>query len=208
MIKNLKQHYQNLLSKHGTSPFAVQYPNKTSQYKRFEILTSTIKQNDSIIDVGCGLGDMYQYLSEHQFNGKYLGLDFVDEFIELAIKKHSHNKNIDFQCFDLLTEKIPDNYDYILLSGVFNNNTPNNKEFMLNTLNKMFKSCKKGIAFNAMSTYVDYQDESLYYTNPLTIFDYCKRNLSSKVTLKHDYLLKKGSIPYEYTIYVYREDYE
>jgi hypothetical protein len=68
----------------------------------------------------------------------------------------------------------------------------------------MFQSCQKGIAFNAMSTYVDFQVDDLYYSNPLAVFDFCKKNLSRKVTLKHDYILREGSIPFEYVIYVYK----
>ena len=75
---------------------------------------------------------------------------------------------------------------------------------MISTIDKMFLACEKGISFNAMSTYVDYQDEILYYSNPLDIFDYCKRNLTRKVVLRHDYLVKADSIPYEYTIYLYK----
>jgi len=206
MIENLKQYYQELLIKHGPSPEAVQHIHKSSQYKRFEILTSIAKKNDSIVDIGCGLGDMFQYLTEQKFSGRYLGLDFVEEFIMLAKKKYSPRAS--FQQCDLLTEEVPSGYDYIILSGVFNNKMQNNHEFMLTTLEKMFSSCKKGIAFNAMSTYVDYQDDNLYYTDPLYIFDFCKKKLSRNVTLKHDYILKQGSIPYEYTIFVYRESNE
>jgi hypothetical protein len=75
---------------------------------------------------------------------------------------------------------------------------------MLNGIKSMFNACTKGIALNAMSTYVDFQADNLYYTDPLEIFDYCKRNLSRKVTLRHDYLVKENSIPFEYCIYVYK----
>ncbi|MBU2892945.1 class I SAM-dependent methyltransferase [Colwellia sp. D2M02] len=210
MIKNLKAHYQQLLRQHGPSPAAVQHVNKLSQFKRFSILNSitesTVKSTDySIIDVGCGLGDMYEYLQDKNFSGTYLGLDFVEEFITLAQQKYHSLANVNFQQCDLQTEHIPEGYDYVLLSGVFNNKMPNNEVFMLNTLKKMFASCNKGIAFNAMSTYVDYQDEQLYYSDPLAIFDFCKKHLSKNVVLKHDYILKAGSIPFEYTIFVYRE---
>ncbi|MCO4798662.1 MAG: class I SAM-dependent methyltransferase [Colwelliaceae bacterium] len=207
MINDLKAYYKNLLDQHGDSPLAVQHINSDSQYKRFEILSAIDNNAKSIIDLGCGLGDMYQYLQNNKYDGCYLGLDFLADFIKLANNKFdsSNNKNVNFQVCDLSKDDMPSGYDYILLSGVFNNKMENNKEFMLNTLKKMFSSANKGIAFNAMSTYVDYQDEQLYYSDPLEVFDYCKRHLSSAVTLKHDYLVKSNSIPYEYTIYVYKQ---
>ena len=97
-----------------------------------------------------------------------------------------------------------DGYDYVFLSGVFNNIMENNWEFMKLTLRKMFNACNKGIAFNAMSTYVDYFDEELFYVDPCKVFDFCKKELSSKVTLRNDYLIKENSIPFEFAIYVYK----
>jgi SAM-dependent methyltransferase len=207
MIDDLKAYYQNLLTQHGDSPLSVQHISTDSQFKRFEILNAIDKNAHSIIDIGCGLGDMYKYLMNNQYKGRYLGLDFLADFIDLANNKYAHHKNQDvgFQVCDLNQDDIPKGYDYILLSGVFNNKMENNEEFMLTTLKKMFASANKGIAFNAMSTYVDYQDDELYYSDPLVIFDFCKRNLSHAVTLKHDYLVKTDSIPYEYTIYVYKQ---
>ena len=206
MISDLKQHYKELLKEHGPSPEAVQHINKDSQYKRFEILCEIAPHMQSVIDVGCGLGDMFQYLNSQDFKGKYLGLDFISEFISLSENHFKAYSNAQFKECNLLTDNIPLGYDFILLSGVFNNNQKNNEEFMYSTITKMFNSCQKGIAFNAMSTYVDFQDTNLYYSDPLKVFDFCKRNLTRKVVLKHDYLVKKNSIPFEYTMYLYKEN--
>lgn len=61
-----------------------------------------------------------------------------------------------------------------------------------------------GVAFNALSTYVEYEDESLYYSNPLAVFDYLKREMGVHPILKHNYILSEGRYPYEYTIYAYK----
>jgi len=202
--QNIKIHYQNLFDKHGDAPESVQYSNTESQLKRFEILFEIDKNMSSLIDMGCGLAHLYDYLISKKFNGKYLGLDFVPEFIEADKLKFKNDSQASFMEFDIIKQEIPEGYDFVLLSGVFNNKMNNNKDFMLNGITKMFKSCKKGVAFNAMSTYVDFQAEDLYYSNPLEVFDFCKRNLTKKVALRHDYLVKKNSIPFEYAIYLYK----
>ena len=46
---------------------------------------------------------------------------------------------------------------------------------------------------------VDFRSPSLYYANPGEVVDFCCRELSRYVVLRHDYPL------YEHTIYVYRE---
>ncbi len=202
-MNDTSKHYKELFKKHGVDAKSVQWSDKESQFKRFEALLQVENEISSIIDLGCGFGDLYEYLQLNNFNGKYLGLDNVDEFIDAAKERFSDG-TAEFKKFDINTSKIPKGYDYIILSGVFNNKFDGNRDFMINTINEMFKKCEKGIAFNAMSTYVDYQADDLYYTNPLEIFDYCKLNLTRKVVLKHDYIVKKGSIPFEYTIFLYK----
>ncbi|NMP32895.1 class I SAM-dependent methyltransferase [Thalassotalea sp. M1531] len=160
---------------------------------------------NSIIDIGCGLGDMYSFLLSQGYEGEYLGLDFVEDFVTLANEKFVDHPKAKFQVFDINKQRVPSGYDYILLSGVFNNKTDDSEQFLYSCLRKMFAACEKGVGFNAMSTYVDFFAEDLYYSNPLEVFDFCKKELTLNVTLKHDYLVKEGSVPYEYTIFLHKQ---
>lgn len=204
MNEDVKKHYKGLYEKHGMAPEAVQYISKDSQYRRFDVLAQIDPEMKSLVDLGCGLGDMYDFLKGQNKNVKFLGLDFVNEFVEAATERFKQDENASFKCFDGLKDEFPKGYDYYALSGVFNNKVENNEEFMFSTITKMFAACEKGIAFNAMSTYVDYFDEHLFYIDPLKVFDYCKKHLSRKVVLRHDYLVKDNSIPFEFTIYLYK----
>ena len=47
------------------------------------------------------------------------------------------------------------------------------------------------MAFNNLSYYVDYYDKGLYYVKPEKIFELCKKNISLKVKIRHDYQIKK-----------------
>lgn len=203
-MTELKKHYQELFEAHGDKPESVQYSDSGSQNRRFEILSQVAPELNSVIDIGCGLAHMYSYLKSKGFNGKYYGLDFVPEFIQFNKQKYKDDSNTLFKEFDITKDEIPGGYDYILLSGVFNNKMDDNRSFMLNAIKKMFNACNKGIAFNAMSTYVDFMVDDLYYTNPVEVFDFCKKELSKKVTLRHDYLVKENSIPFEYAMYIYK----
>ncbi|MCX8080341.1 MAG: class I SAM-dependent methyltransferase [Bacteroidia bacterium] len=202
---DIKEHYRELFKKHGASPHAVQYSDRKSQYRRFEILCEIDKNITSVTDFGCGLADLFVYLRESKnFQGKYLGLDFVPEFIDYNKKHFAQYANASFLQFDINKDTLNIKNDYVILSGVFNNKSDNNEEFMFSTIKKMYDACLKGVAFNAMSTYVDYFDENLFYIDPLKVFDFCKKNITSKVTLRHDYLVKENSIPFEFCIYLYR----
>jgi SAM-dependent methyltransferase len=207
MNKVIQNHYSNLYQQYGNSPKSLQWSDTYSQFKRFKILSEIAKDVSwsRIIDIGCGLAHFLDYLkNQKQFNGEYLGLDFVSDFIIDNKKRFKNNKDTLFQLFDVAVNELPNDFDYIFISGIFNNKTNENADFLKNTITKAFNSTKKGVAFNLMSTYVDYMDEGLYYANPMEIFDYCKTHITKKITLRHDYLVKENTIPFEFTIYLYK----
>jgi ubiquinone/menaquinone biosynthesis C-methylase UbiE len=200
----IREHYQQLFKDNGPGPQAVQYSSRESQWKRFEVLCQISNSMNSVLDVGCGLGDLFQFFIEKEKVCTYLGVDFVDEFIHHAKERFKERSQASFRRFDARKEHLPKDFDYAILSGVFNNKTDDNASFMKRVIRDMYEAAKCGVAFNAMSTYVDYRDENLYYSDPRQIFDYCKSKLTKRIVLRHDYCVKTDSIPFEYTIYLYK----
>ena len=201
----LISHYQKLLSDHGDDAKALQHFDQKSQLKRFEVLSSYIPQESfTALDIGCGLGHLQTYLAETKKNFHYHGADIVPEFITMCRKKFSGNSNVSFSQTDLLenNEGLAKSYDYVIICGIFNNKVDDNWGFLTSMITKAFALTTHTLSFNLLSTYVDHQAKELYYVDPCVVFDYCKKNLSRKVTLRHDYIVKEGSIPYEYTIHV------
>lgn len=98
--------------------------------------------------------------------------------------------------------------DFVIINGVFNNKVPGNDGFgyMCDILCRLMPIVRKGIAFNAMSTYVDFLDEELVYFDPGRVFNFCKENLSNLVSLRHDYQVKPDVLPYEFCTYVYKDE--
>ncbi|WP_395344870.1 class I SAM-dependent methyltransferase [Ningiella sp. W23] len=205
MNEDVKQHYQKLYETHGRDHNAVQYSSKDSQFARFEILLDVADEISSVADMGCGLGDLLPLLRQRHPHASYQGYDFVDGFVSDASVRFSNDDNASFHHFDVMKDDIKQGADYVVLSGMLNNLMTDNAYFTEVTLNKMWQAANKGIAFNALSHYVDYQDEGLYYQDPLKLFDYCKRHFSKYVALRHDYDVKENSIPFEFTIYVYKK---
>jgi len=203
--QEVKKFFEKRLDTFGPNFQAVQYSSIESQNKRYEILTEIVKPNDVVADVGCGVGHLYEFLKEKKaFQGKYIGLDFVESFVKIAQDRFK-NESAEFHVHEIGSDPFPKDVDYYLLSGTFNNLMGDNKLFMFQTIKQMFEASRKAIAFNAMSTYVDFQVPDLFYSDPLEVVDFCKKNVSRKLTLRHDYLVKDNSIPFEYTIYLYKE---
>lgn len=199
----LKQHYTELYKQFGSDPRAIQWSSKQTQFKRFEILCSQVETDDKILDLGCGLGDMATYLRDNKnHTGNYFGLDFVPDFISSATNRFSTDPKINFKEFDIHKDTLPNDYDVIILSGVFNNIMDDNWAFIVDSLQKMYAATNRTVSFNALSTYVDYEDDNLYYTDPLRLFDYCKKFITPTLSLQHDYLIKENSIPFEFTMHL------
>ena len=198
--------YNELYEIYGNSPNAVKARDSQQQYLRFRELINIIelKNYDKVLDVGCGLGDLSKYLRRRKFNVRYLGVDFIDGFIKTAKKKYENNRT-KFLRLDIKNKNFPKKHDWLILSGLFNDQKKNADKFMFQIIKKMFKSANKGIAFNGLSKYVDYEDKSLFYSYPDKVFQFCIKNLSKYAILKTNYQLKKNTIPFEYTIAVFKK---
>lgn len=196
------EHYDRLLRESGDTPEAAQWADQATQDLRLKILCEIGDlKSAKVLDFGCGMGRLYELLSEQGFKGEYVGYEIAPELAAAAQKKHAAAR---FEHRDILSEGIPEEFDYVLISGVFNNKHSASNDYVLAVLKALFARTLKGLAFNGLSTYVDYFADNLNYMDPVATFAHCKAELSSAVTLRHDYQLKPNVIPYEFTIYVYK----
>lgn len=115
--------------------------------------------------------------------------------------KNNNSDAKEFICSDFLNYNFMDNYDYIICNGILTQKLEATNiemdNYALELIKKMFKLCKKGIAFNLMTTKVNYFSNNLYYKSPVEILSFCMNELSSNIRIDHSYL-------YEYTVYVYK----
>jgi cyclopropane fatty-acyl-phospholipid synthase-like methyltransferase len=159
-----------------------------------------------VLDFGCGTGALFAYLSEELgFTGEFVGYDLAWPAIDLARRLHPAGR---FERRDVLSQGVHEDFDYILASGVFNNRTSDGWGLMTTLLAALWPYARRALAFNALSTYVDFREDHLWYVDPGEVFAWCKRELSPALSLRHDYQLKAGVIPFEFTVFVYRIELE
>ena len=61
----VKDFFNKLVEKHGYSPKSLAYSGEKSQKIKFNIVTEVgIEDNCSVLDVGCGFGDYFNYLKQ------------------------------------------------------------------------------------------------------------------------------------------------
>jgi len=194
--KTIKR-YEERLQKYGVSAQAMGWRDKEQQYMRFVVLAAIGDLNNcSVLDVGCGFGDFYDFLKGKGLNVRYTGYDISDKLIEIAQQKHPEAT---FEVKDILEEESHEKFDYVVSSGILNARLSDNEGYVRGMLRQCFELCNIGVAMNIMSNYVDYKEEDLHYYSPEHIFAFCK-TLTKRAALRHDYM------PFEFTVYLYKDD--
>jgi len=191
--------YENNILEKGINPKALGWKEESDQYLRFEKLANILleKENSSfsVNDYGCGYGSMFHFFDKIKpgLLDKYYGYDISENMLAEA-KKMIQDERAEFFC----TSDMKHFVDYSFVSGTYNVKfDATDKEwlsFIKDNLLQLARMSKKGFSFNLLTTYVDWKESNLYYANPLELFDFCKKNISKKVNLFHDYDL------YEFTI--------
>jgi SAM-dependent methyltransferase len=186
--------FTNLLHEHTSGPEALNWGSRHSQELRFQILAEIgISKGASLLDVGCGLGDFHAWQKNQGLELKYFGVDITPAMVAAAQKRFA---DAHFQVADLL-EKQVGVFDYVIASGIFYLRQNDPQRYLENVVEKLFKNCRVGIAFNSLSNWSHRQDSGEFYADPLRTVDFC-RSLSPFVTLRHDYHLG------DFTIYIRR----
>jgi SAM-dependent methyltransferase len=200
IIESVDHYYSKKLKQYGATAKGVDWNSRESQEIRFDQLLKICDctKTFSINDYGCGYGAVVEYMIKRGYSFQYYGYDISHQMIAKA--KELHNDLEYCQFFE--NESHLTIADYTIASGIFNVKQQFNDEvwtdYVLQTLLKISELSGRGFAFNMLTLYSDKHRmrPDLYYADPLNIFDYCKKQFSSFVSLLHDYPL------YEFTILV------
>lgn len=190
--------YDDRLNRFGPTPKALGWRDRSQQELRFAVLAEIADLHGaSVLDVGCGFGDFFGFLEKRGVHVRYTGVDINPNLLAIARERYPDGR---FVQRDIMSERWGEQFDYVFESGVFNHKSGENESFARQMISEMFRICRFGVGVNMMSSYVDYQDDHLYYFQPEEYFKYGK-SISKYVVLRHDlplyeftmYLLKKAS---------------
>jgi SAM-dependent methyltransferase len=187
--------YTKSLAEHGLTSKGVGWKDEASQRLRFQKLAQVIDPTTcpagmSANDLGCGYGAMFTFLDTLGAPRleKYYGYDISDEMLAAA-----RGFIPDARAELIKAATVTHDADYSFVSGTFNVKLEASdrewEEYVKEMLAELARKSKAGFAFNLLSTYVDWKQDNLYYADPLTYFDFCKRHFSRYVSLLHDYPL-------------------
>lgn len=201
-LRPLKDHYRRLLQEHDDPARACSWRDQDVARRNFAAVSQIFAHETepfTVYDLGCGVATLAEFLGEHFPLARYSGSDILPEMIERA-KAHDHN--VDVEQRDVLTDPPVKQYDYVVISGMFNLRMSNDDASWFDFVKRMsraaFGIARKGYAANFLTSYVDWKREFGYYQDPSTIFDFAQRELARFSEIRHSYY------PWEFTLFVYR----
>lgn len=200
---HIKNQYTSQFEKFGDSPKSIFTP-KGRNNIRYSVIQDYVKLNDelSILDYGCGLGFLCDYLKVNLPNLEYYGSDFVEEFISHCQKKFTHI-NSHFFLVDPLAHFYR-KFDIVYASGVFNLKSSlkekKSKQYAFDKIKELFNASNKILICDFASEYVDFKQDEAQHFSIQEVADFCVKNLSRKFLIRHD------KLPYEFTLVVWKND--
>jgi len=193
-IRTVRRFYDGQYRTYGFDPRSLGWI-VGSQEIRFKELTAIGGLDGcSVLDVGCGFGDLYGYLLDRGLHINYTGVDLSPDFIDIARITYP---DAAFIMADFETAPLSGKFDWAFASGTFNLRLADNPGLIRNSLKKMFKLSKKGLAVDFLSSHAAFKDSSLHYQDPEDLLAFCE-TLSDRVVVKSDYR------PAEFCVYVYK----
>ena len=195
-IASIRAHYEHRISPQAPPYQVLDWSSHDSQHARFGVLAGNVDlAAKTLLDVGCGLGDLWGYLKSCGVDARYTGVDILEKMVAAAGQRHSDAR---FVCADLfgdsaaITEKTertfePGSFDVVFCSGIFNLNLGNNHDFLARGLARLLELARSHLVFNLLHSRAQTADSRYFHYDPHTVMSMLE-SLPCSVKLIDDYL--------------------
>ena len=191
----ISRFHRRRIQEHGPGgPGALGWANLDGQQARFRALAQIGDlAHCSVLDAGCGYADLYPFLRQRYAGVQYHGIEQMPELLDVARARYRDAAGITLGGGDFLRTALPP-ADYVLASGSLNyrHRAP---RFIYQAIEKLFGSCRLGLAFNLLSWEPPGGGPLAAY-DPADILAFC-RQLAPRAELLEGYWRN------DFTVFVY-----
>lgn len=191
--KKIEKHYSSRVNSRDKGFKILDWESEDAHLGRFNALTDQLDLTGmTLLDVGCGLGDLYGFLRGKNIDVSYTGIDILDTMVKEAAVRYPEG---DFISGDMFSRDMFENgaYDIVYSSGIFNLNLGNNRDFLRAALPVFFTVAEKWVVFNLLDPDHPVQSEKYAYFNPEEVLPWVSE-YSSHICVVRDY------VPHDFTI--------
>lgn len=167
--KAIRDHYGPRISDGRRNHEVLDWSDAAAQQARFAALVDNVPlAGKSILDVGCGLGDLLAYLAGRDIDCRYTGADIVPEMIAAARQRHPEAR---FVCLDIFAEDAlaPGAFDVVFCSGTFNLDLGNSAEFLPCALHRLLTLARRYLVFNLLHVRTGRKHKQCAYHDPADV---------------------------------------
>lgn len=172
------RHYEHRIDTGRENFDVLDWASAESQQARFEVLVENVDLRDkSLLDVGCGLGDLWTFLKSRKINTRYTGLDIVEKMLAAAAARYP---DANFVCGDMFAEDAGglsegEKFDVVFCSGTFNLNLGNNADFLPRAVAGLMAVASQCVVFNLLNTHVPFESETYACYEPDEVLGWLRR---------------------------------
>jgi SAM-dependent methyltransferase len=189
--------YEDKVRQFGFDHRGLGFRNRSSQEKRFEALLDLGDfHGRRLLDVGCGFGDLLDFLMRRGVRPVYTGLDVCKPMIRRCQERFQGDV-AHFVGADVLEYQPAETYDYVVASGIFGLDAEGSRERIRPSLERMFGWSRIGTAVNFLSANYPHPVDGRIYVEPGKALE-AALTLTPAVRLDHTYL------PNDFTLHLYR----
>ena len=138
--------YADCLQRYGDTAEGLHFQSAKTQLDRFRVLRECLPEQLSeltLVDVGCGFGDLLRYLEEHgEAPGRYIGIDMHERMVATARER----TGAEILLRDALHDPLPE-ADYYLCSGGMNTLTLEETRLFIE---RCYGASRRGYVFNIL----------------------------------------------------------
>lgn len=185
--------FTDLIAEHGYTIEGLDYAGHEGQRRRFEVLTGGIDLDGaSVLDVGCGFGELADFLEERGGAVQYHGIDITPASIDGA---RARRPDLDVRVANVLELPAEPTYDVVVANGIFYLvDAADPAEVMAELVAKMWSLTTGSLAFTSLSAWGPAGgDADEFHADPAEVLDRC-RQLTPWVSLRHDYHVRDFAV--------------
>ncbi len=183
----IRGHYEPRFDRPRENYDVLDWASAASQHERFEVLLREVPLAGlSLLDIGCGLGDLKALLDERGLEVDYTGTDVLECMVDACRKRFPDGRFIHANVF-AGDDVPPGAFDVVFVSGVFNLDLGNNMAFLPTALRRMLEMARQYAVFNLLHRRMTTPDTRYFTYEPADVLAILA-DMPCRARLVDDYL--------------------
>lgn len=169
---------------------------KRAQRMRFEAFVLFHDLNHkSILDVGCGVGDLWEHLVRREIVCDYLGVDISQEMVNRSQERFP---SAHFECHNILEWEPPHSFDYVAAIAIHNVKIRGGRELLEAMTRRQFQLCRVATYLSLLTNRYQGFADHIQAWPPEEVLAMAL-SITPYVVIRHDYL------PNDFGVTLYRK---